>query len=231
MVFLELQREPGVYSRVTAGMANQTRVCLMVSGLLSSYDAYLMNLNCLGRTRRMLLEVWRETEGDFLVGTVILEFLTIFKKSQASSTFETLTSTRLSRYQRDASPLVQMRWRHRAFCRISTGDSDIPSTCEMKDKPAFQPLKGNPAFFQVRASRGPFHLKQKTQGPSHIHFPEGKLLLRCLWKVGISLQSKRGNQLSSPDDMGCTEHSSSCFTESDVPLDLRWVCQGIYGFC
>ena len=105
MVFLELRREPGVYSRVTAGMANQTRVCLMASGLLSSYDGYLMNLNCLGRTRRTLLEVWRETKGNFLVGTVILGFLTIFKKSQASSNFETLNSASLSRCQRDASPL------------------------------------------------------------------------------------------------------------------------------
>ena len=231
MVFLELQREPGLYYRVKAGMANQTRVCLMASGLLSSYDGYLMNLNCLGRRRRTLLEVWRGTKGNFLVGTVILGFLTKFKKSQASSTFETVNSASLSRYQRDASPLVQMRWRPRAFCRISTGDSDILSSCDMKDEPAFQPLQGNPTFFRVRASRGPFHLKQKTQGPSHIHFPEGKLHLRCLWKVGISLQSKRGNQLSSPDDMGCTEHSSKCFTEIDVPLDLRWVCQGIYGFC
>ena len=231
MVFLKLRREPGVYSRVTVGMANQTCVCVMTSGHLSSYDGYLMNLNCLGRTRWTLLEVWCEMEGNFLVGTVILEFLTIFKKSQAPSTFESLNSAGLSRYQRDASPLGQMSRRHRAFCRISTGDSDIPSHCEMKEEPAFQPLQGNPAFFRVRASRGPFHLKQKTQGPSHIHVPEGKLLLRCLWKVGISLQSKRGNQLSSPDDMGCTEHSSSCFTEIDVPLDLRWVCEGIYGFC
>ena len=125
MVFLELRREPGVYSRVTAGMANQTRVCLMASGLLSSYDGYLMNLNCLGRTRRTLLEVWRETKGNFLVGTVILGFLTIFKKSQASSNFETLNSASLSRCQRDLRSLVQMSLRSRAFCMISTKDSDI----------------------------------------------------------------------------------------------------------
>ena len=179
----------------------------------------------------MLLEVRSETEGHFIVGKVILGFLTVFKMSQASSTFEALNSFSLSRSHRNVRPLVQMRWRPRAFCRISTGDSDILSSCDMKDEPAFQPLQGNPAFFRVRASRGPFHLKQKTQFPSQIHFPEGKLHLRCLWKVGISLQSKRGNQLSSPDDMGCIEHSSNCFTEIDVPLDLRWVCQGIYGFC
>ena len=201
MVFLELRWGPGVYSRVLAGMAIQTRVCSAMSGLLSSYDGYLMNLNWLCRTIRMFLQVWHETEGHFLVGTVILGFLKIFKRCQASSSFEALNSASLLRCQRDLRPLVQMRLRSWAFCRISTEDSDILSYCDIKDEPAFKPLQGNPAFFGVRASRGPFQLKQKTQGPSHIHFPEGKLHLRCLWKVGLSLQSKRGNQLSSPDDM------------------------------
>ena len=54
-------------------------------------------------------------------------------------------------------------------------------------------LQGNLDFFLIRASRGPFHLKHKTQGPSHIHIPKGKLLLRCLWKDGLNLQSKTGN--------------------------------------
>ena len=208
----------------------KTRVFSATSGLLSSYDGYLMNLNWLGRTIRTLLEVWHETEGHFLVGTVILGFLTIFKKGQASSAFEALNSACLSRCQRDVRPLDQMRWRPRAFCRISTGDSDILSSWDMKDEPAFKPLQGNPAFFQVRASRGPFHLKQKTRGPSNIHVHEGKLLLRCLWKFALSLQSKTVNQFSSPDDTGCTEHSSNCFTEIDFPLGLRWVSQGISGF-
>ena len=43
------------------------------------------------------------------------------------------------------------------------------------------------------ASRGPFRLKRKTHGPSQIHIYKGKLLLRCLWKVGLPLQSKIGN--------------------------------------
>ena len=63
-------------------------------------------------------------------------------------------------------------------------------------------LQGNLDFFLIRTSRGPFQLKHKTQGPSHIHIPKGKLLLRCLWNDGLPLQSKTGNQLSSPDDMG-----------------------------
>ena len=92
-----------------------------------------------------------------------------------------------------------------------------------------KPLQGNLDFFLIRASRRPFRLKLKTQGSSHIHIPKGKLLLRCLWKDGLPLQSKSGNQLSYPDDMGCPDLSSCCFTEIDVPIDLRRVSQGISG--
>ena len=92
-----------------------------------------------------------------------------------------------------------------------------------------KPLQGNLDFFLIRASRGPFRLKHKTQGPSPIYIPKGKLLLRGLWKDGLPLHSKTGNQLSSPDDMGFPDLSSCCFTEIDVPIDLRWVSQGISG--
>ena len=92
-----------------------------------------------------------------------------------------------------------------------------------------KPLQGNLDFFLIRASWGPFRLKHKTKGPSHIYIPKGKLLLRCLSKDGLPLQSKTGNQLSSPDDMGCLDISSCCFTEIDVLIDLRWVSLGISG--
>ena len=95
----------------------------------------------------MLLEVRQETELHFLVGTVILGFLSIFKKSQASSHFEALNSLCLSRCQRDVIPPVQMRQRPTAFSRVTTVDSHIPSSCELKDEPEFKPLQGNPAFF------------------------------------------------------------------------------------
>ena len=145
----------------------------------------------------MLLDVRQETEVHFLVGTVILGFLYIFKKSQASSPFEALNSLCLSRCQRDVINPGQMRRRTTAFSRVSTGDSNIPSSCEMKDEPEFQALQGNPAFFSVRATRGPLRLRQKTQGHSQVPIAEGKLHLRCLWKVSSPLQSKTGNQLSS----------------------------------
>ena len=91
-------------------------------------------------------------------------------------------------------------------------------------------MQGNLDFFLIRASRGPFCLKHKTQGSTHIHITKGKILLMCLFKDGLPLQLKTGNQLSSPDDMVCPGFSSCCFTEIDVPIDLRWVSQGISGW-
>ena len=89
----------------------------------------------------------QETKAHFLVGTVILVFLSIFKKIQASSPFEALNSVCLSRYQSDVIPPIQMRRRTMAFSRVSRGDSDIPSSCEMKPEPEFKTLQGNPDFF------------------------------------------------------------------------------------
>ena len=101
----------------------------------------------LGSTIRTLLEVRREAKFPLLVGKIILVFLSTFTKAQRSSPFEALNTVYLSKCQRDIRPLVQKSWRTMAFFRISTGDLDIPSSCEMKDEPAFKPLQGNPAFF------------------------------------------------------------------------------------
>ena len=67
----------------------------------------------LGREIEMLLEGRHETHSTFLVTTVILGFLSIFNKSQASSHFEALNSACLSRCQRDIRPPVHMRWEPR----------------------------------------------------------------------------------------------------------------------
>ena len=101
----------------------------------------------LGRKIQTLLEVSQEAQRHLLVGTVILVFLSNFTKIQASSPFEALNSAHLLMSQKDVRPSVQKRCRTMAFSRVSTGDSVIPSTCEMKYKPAFKPLQGNPAFF------------------------------------------------------------------------------------
>ena len=94
----------------------------------------------------MLLEVRWEAKRPLVIGTVILVFLSIFTKSQATSPFEALNSAHLSKCQMDVRTSVQKRWRTMAFSKFSTGDSDIPSSSEMKDEPAFKPLQGKPAF-------------------------------------------------------------------------------------
>ena len=95
----------------------------------------------------MLLEVRRKAKRPLLVCTVILVFLSIFTKSQALSPFEAMNSAHLSMCQKDVRPSVQKRWRTMSFFRVSTGDSVIPSSCEMKYEPAFNALQENPAFF------------------------------------------------------------------------------------
>ena len=83
---------------------------------------------------------------------------------------------------------VQMRRGNRVSSRISTQDSQIPSSCQMKDEPALKPLQANPTSYLVRESRNPLHFRQKIQGPSHIAIAEGRLLLRCLFKIGLAVQ-------------------------------------------
>ena len=96
--------------------------------------------------QKTLLEVRREAKRPLLVGTVILVFVSIFTKSQASSPFEAMNSAHHSLCQKDVRPSVQKRWRIMAFSRVSTRDSVIPSSCVMIYESAFKPLQGNPAF-------------------------------------------------------------------------------------
>ena len=76
----------------------------------------------LGRKVQTLLEVSQEAKRSLLVGKVILVFLSIFTKSQASSPFETMNSAHLSISQTDVRTSVQKRWRNMSFSRASTGD-------------------------------------------------------------------------------------------------------------
>ena len=101
----------------------------------------------LGRKIQTLLEVSLEAKLPLLLGTVILVFLSIFTKSHASAPFEALNSAQLSKSQLDVRPCVQKRLRTMAFSRVSTGNSDIPSFCEMKGDPAFKALQGKAALF------------------------------------------------------------------------------------
>ena len=106
----------------------------------------------------------QETEVQFLVGTVILGFLSIFKKSQASSPYEALNSVCLSKVQRDVRHPVQMRRKPMAFSRVSTGDSDMPSSCEIKDEPECKPLQANRAFFFSQGLSGSIPLETENTG-------------------------------------------------------------------
>ena len=111
----------------------------------------------LGSAIGSLLEVRQETQGPFSVATGILGFLSIFKRSQVSSHFEALNSLYFLNCERDVRPLVEMIRGARSFSRVSTRDSDIPLSWEMKEEPAFKSQQGNPAFFRVRVSLFPFH--------------------------------------------------------------------------
>ena len=137
MYLLELRR----------GWPFETRVCSAKSGLLSSYDGHLGKLNYAWQENTDASGGDREAKCPLLVATVILVFLSIFTKCKASSPFEAFYSAHLSKSQMDVRPSVQKMLRTMAFSRVSTGDSDIPSSCEMKDELAFNALEGKPAFF------------------------------------------------------------------------------------
>ena len=83
----------------------ETQVCSAKSGLLSSYDGHLGKLSYAWQENRTLLEVSREAKRPLLFGRVILVFLSIFTKSQASSSFEARNSVHLSTCQRMRGPL------------------------------------------------------------------------------------------------------------------------------
>ena len=120
-----------------------------------------------------------------------------------------------------------MRRAPRSFSRFSSRDSYFALPCVVKEEPAFKPLQGNLTFLRDRASEYPLYLSQQTQGPSHIPIAEGRVLLRCLWKVGLLIQKNPGDPLYSRDDMVSMELYSSYCPEIGVPLDLRRVYQGI----
>ena len=96
----------------------------------------------------------------------------------------------------DVRPPVVIMQGPMAFSRVSTEDSDLPISCDVKDEPEFKSLQVNPAFSRVRISRCPFNLRQQTHGATHIPIAERSLLLRFSWKVGIPLLSKADNELS-----------------------------------
>ena len=122
-----------LFSQFAAGTCgifstNCRDVHLILGFVQRSQDSCLVRMDTsgmktrLGRKIRMPRDVRWESKRPLLVDTVILGFLSIFTKSQASSPFEALNFVCLSSCQRDVRPPVQKRWRPRAFSRVFTGD-------------------------------------------------------------------------------------------------------------
>ena len=88
MVFLELRREPGIYSHVMAGMALQSHVCSATSGLLSTCEGQIGILLEAWKCNRVPCQGELEAQGPFLPAIGILGFLSVFKRRQPSSNFE-----------------------------------------------------------------------------------------------------------------------------------------------
>ena len=93
----------------------------MKSGHLSRYDGHLGKLNYAWQENTYASGHGSVGQASLIFGTVILVFLSIFTKSQASSPFEAMNSAHLSMCQKDVRPSVQKSWRTMAFCRVSTG--------------------------------------------------------------------------------------------------------------
>ena len=123
MYILELRR----------GWPFDTRVCSAKSGLLSSYVGHLGKLNYVWQENTEVSRSEPGGQASLISWQSYLVFLSIFRKSQTSSPFEALNSAQLLKSQIDVRPSVQKRLRTMAFSRVSTGYSEIPSSCEMKD--------------------------------------------------------------------------------------------------
>ena len=154
------------------GWPYETRVCSAKSGLLSSYDGHFGKLNYAWQENTDASGVEPGGQASLLSWQSYSRIPINFQEESGIITCEALNSAHLSKSQMNVRPSVQKTLRTLAFSRVSTGDSDIPSSFEMKDEPAFKALQGKPPFFLVRASRGPLYLRQKTQSRSRIPISE-----------------------------------------------------------
>ena len=105
----------------------------MTSGLLSSYDGHLRNLNYAWQDNTDASGDEAGYRGSLSSWNSDIAIPIHFQKDSGILTFEALNSVCLSRCQSDVIPPVQMRRRPTTFSRVSTGDSDIPSSFEKKD--------------------------------------------------------------------------------------------------
>ena len=137
MYILELQR----------GWLFETRVCSAKSGLLSSYNGHLGKLN----------SAWQENtdaSGGEPGGQASLiswqNYIGIpinFHEESGFVTFLTIELCSPLKVSNGCEALCPEEFENYGFSRVSTGHSDIPSSCEMKDETAFKALQGKPVFF------------------------------------------------------------------------------------
>ena len=168
----------------------------------------------------------REAERPLLVGTVILVFLSIFTKRQASSPFEAMNSAHLAMCQKDVRHSVQKRWRTMAFSRACTGIRSCLHLVRWNMNLHLRHCRETGLVFSQGISGSIPVEAENTEYLSHTYF-WGKAPLELLVESWLTSSVEDRESFSSWDDMGCTEHSSSWSTEINDPLYLRRLSQGI----
>ena len=118
-----------------------------MSELLSSYDGPLRNLNYAWQNNTYASGGEAEDRGSFSSWHTDIEIPTHFQEESGIVIFWSIEFRVPLDVSKGCEIPVQMRRRPTTFYRVSSGDSDMPSSCEMKDEPEFKPLKGIPAFF------------------------------------------------------------------------------------
>ena len=166
----------------------------------------------------------QEAKHPLLVGTVILVYLSIFMKSQTLSPFEALNLARLLRCQMDVRRPVQKIRRPRAFSNVSSGFSYNPSLHLVIWKMSLHLSHCReiwPTLSQGILASIPLEA-ENTESLSHTYC-WGKDPLEVLGEIWLTSSVEDREWFLSWDDMGCTELSSSCCTETDDPQYLRSV--------
>ena len=161
MVFLEFSGNQWFPLELRWRCSLNTLVFRIKSRHLSRFQGHMGFSLSHSRAVGMPLELKRETRGPFPVASWILEFLSIIKRSQASSPLKHATPHSSGHIKGGVKPPVPRRWGTRVLSRVSTGNSDIPSRWERKHRLACESLHGNLVLPRVRGTRCPFHLRQQ----------------------------------------------------------------------
>ena len=180
----------------------------------------------LSRTILTHLEVKQETEVHFLVGTVILQFLSIFKKSQASSPLKHWIPCAFRGVKVMWFPLS--RWGGvlwfslespqgiQISLHLVTWYTSLNLSHCREIRPYFESgiLRYIPLETESTESLSPTYCWVKSQ-------------LEVLMENWLTSSVKDRDQLSFWDDMWCMELTSSCCAEMNIHIALRRVFQRI----